>query len=218
MISFVESFVGLFAPKIEKVEPKKLHKIRNRVSKNLGSSDYKPKIGTFQWQLEDALLKMRTKSNKINEKLDSINMNGTLTEETGIKLKMEVSLTKLAGVLNASVIKTDCLEKNLFSCHERIAELKAAIITENNEFEVKEANLNLILKGIQSDKLSSTIKDHRLKTENNLLKNQALKYRMELDEVMTKIRLSQQRTEVLDTETSILQEAIANFSIQDVSV
>lgn len=209
MISFVESFVELFSPK-EKAEPKK-YKIRNRVSKNLGSIDLRPKVPTFQSQYEDAILKIRTKANKINAKLDSIDTD----EETGIKLKIEVSPTKLAGVLGASAIRIDGLEKELYSCHEKIADLRNSILTENNEFEAKEAKLNITLEGLKSDKLSSTIKDHRLKAENNGLKNQALKYRMELDDVMAKIKLSQQRTTMLDEEISILQEAIANFNIQD---
>jgi chromosome segregation ATPase len=213
MISFVESFVELFSPKV-KAEPKK-YKIRNRVSKNLGSLDLRPKVTTFQSQYEDEILKIRTKANKINEKLDSIDTEGITTDETGIKLKIEVSPTKLAGVLGASAIRIDGLEKELYSSHEKIADLKNSIIAENNEFEKREAELNITLEGLKSDKLSSTLKDHRLKAENNGLKNQALKVRMELDDVMAKIKLLQQRTTMLDEEISILQEAIANFNIQD---
>jgi hypothetical protein len=172
-------------------------------------------VGTFQSQYEEALLKMRIKSNKINEKLDLMDTEGITTEETGIKLRMEVSPTKLAGVLSASTIRIDCLEKELFSCHEKITDLKNSIMTENHVFEVKESELNIILEGLKSDKLSSTLKDHRLKVENNILKNQALKYSMELDDVTTKIRNSQQRTTMLDKEITILQEAIANFNIHD---
>jgi hypothetical protein len=47
MVSFVEKFVELFAPNSPKAEPKR-YKIRNRVSKNLGSLEMRPKVRTFR--------------------------------------------------------------------------------------------------------------------------------------------------------------------------